>query len=204
MSPEFVDVHFALSGERVPQDHADALWQAIAGVLPWLEAEAEAAVHPLSGLSPGDGCWYLSHRARLALRLPVECVEAARALTGTVLQVGEAQLLVGEATVRPLKAVPVLYAKFVCYGSAGRAPLDEAAFHEACRAELASLGLSPRLLCGKAQQMRTAAGLLSGFSLMLLDLDEEANLLIQRRGLGQERKRGCGVFVPHKSGTLLD
>ncbi|MCX8017015.1 MAG: type I-MYXAN CRISPR-associated protein Cas6/Cmx6 [Rhodocyclaceae bacterium] len=203
-NPEIVDVHFDLAGQRVPEDHADLLWQALAAALPWLAAEPWAAVHPLSGLSPGAACWYLSRRARLILRLPAGRVAEAQALGGATLVLGEDRLQVGAAAVRELQAVPVLYARFVAYGGTSEQPIGEEAFHAACRAELAQLGLAPRLLCGKARRCRTAAGWLSGFSLMLLDLDEAGNLLIQRRGLGEARKHGCGVFVPHKSGTLLE
>lgn len=203
-SPEVVDVQFALSGQGVPLDHADMLWLALRERLPWLEADESAAVHPLSGLSPGENGWYLSRRSRLTLRLAADRAAEAMALVDTSLSVGDATVRVGAASVRGLQVMPVLYAKFVSYGGATGEPIDEAAFHAACRAELAALGMSPRLLCGKARQARTAAGLLCGFSVMLLDLSEEQNLTIQRQGLGDQRKRGCGVFVPHKSGTLLE
>lgn len=205
-SPEVVDVQFALAGQRIPLDHADALWLALCEQLPWLATEPLAAVHPLAGLSPGEDCWYLSRRSRLTLRLAAEQAPKALALVGATLTIGDAAVQVGAATQRALQAMPVLYAKFVSYGGATDEPIDEAAFHAACRAELAALGMSPRLLCGKARRARTATGLFSGFSVMLLDLSEEQNLTIQRQGLGDERKRGCGVFVPHKSmaaaGTL--
>lgn len=188
----------------MPLDHADLLWHALCERLPWLAADESAAVHPLSGLSPGGDGWYLSRRSRLTLRLAAERVTAALALVDADLSLGDASVRVGAATVRALQVMPVLYAKFVCYGGARETPIDEVEFQAACRAELAALGMSPRLLCGKARQARTSAGLLSGFSVMLLDLSEEQNLTIQRRGLGGERKRGCGVFVPHKSGTLLE
>lgn len=205
-NPDIVDVQFALAGQRIPCDHADALWLALCERLPWLAAEPLVGVHPLAGLSPGEDCWYLSRRSRLTLRLAAERAPEARALVGATLTFGDTALQVGAAMQRPLRAVPVLYAKFVSYGGATDVPIGEAAFHDACRAELADLGMSPRLFCGKARQARTVAGLISGFSLMLLDLSEEHNLTIQRLGLGGERQRGCGIFVPHKSmaaaGTL--
>lgn len=205
-SPEVVDVRFALAGQQIPLDHADALWLALCERLPWLAAEPLAGVHPLSGLSHGEDCWYLSRRSRLTLRLAAERVPEVLALVGAALPLGDSSVQVGAAAQRALQAMPVLYSKFVSYGGTADAPIDEAAFHAACREELAALGMSPRLVCGKARQARTAAGLLSGFSLMLLDLSMEQNLAIQRLGLGGERKRGCGVFVPHRStvavGTL--
>lgn len=196
---ECVDVHFALSGRAVPLDYADALWQALRARLPWLEDEPLVGIHPLAGLSPGDACWYLSRRSQLRLRLPRARAGQAESLTGDELALGGETLCIGAASRRELLAMPVLYAKFVAFGAPSGTAMTEEAFHAHCRRELAAMGMHPRMICGKAQTLRTAGGSVSGFSLMLLDLDTEQNLRLQARGLGGERKRGCGIFVPHKS-----
>lgn len=198
-SPEVVDVQFALQGSAVPQDYADALWLAVRAVLPWLADDAQAGIHPLSGVSPGEQVWYLSRRSRLTLRLRRDQVAAAQALVGARLRLADCDVAVGTAQVRELLPTPVLYAKFVAIDAASDEPIAEDAFLAACRELLAAQGMAPRLICGKAQRARTADGMLSGFSLMLLDLDEDQKLTLQRSGLGCERKRGCGIFVPHKS-----
>lgn len=196
-----VDLQFAVQGHAAPLDHAAALWDAVRVVLPWLEADPLAAIHPLSGLSPGAGACYLSRRSRLTLRLAREQVVAAQALVGARLKLADCMIEVGAATVRDLIHMPVLYAAFVTMGT-----IDEIGFVRACQQELDSLGLAPRMICGKSQRASTPQGPLSGFSLMLYDLNPAAALLLQRQGLGGERKRGCGIFVPHKSisavGTL--
>jgi CRISPR-associated protein Cas6 len=172
-------------------------------VLPWLESDTLAGIHHLSGLSPGsgEGTCYLSRRSRLTLRLARGRVAAAQALVGSRLHLAGSMIDVGAAKVRDLAHAPVLHAAFVTVGTA-----DENAFMDACRQELAALGVSPRLICGKPQQARTPQGTLAGFSLMLHDLKVDAALLLQRNGLGSERKRGCGIFIPCKTivavGTL--
>jgi CRISPR-associated protein Cas6 len=198
-SPEVVDLQFALQGNAVPEDYADALWLAIREILPWLADDAQAGIHPLSGVSPGEEVWYLSRRSRLTMRLRQDQVAAARALTGARLRLADSVVEIGAAQVRELLPTPVLYAKFVAIGSASDTMVAEDDFLAACQAQLAALGMAARLICGKAQRARTADGILSGFSLMLLDLDREQNLALQRTGLGVERKHGCGIFVPHKS-----
>jgi CRISPR-associated protein Cas6 len=197
-SRDVVDVQFALRGDAVPQDYADALWLAVRAVLPWLADDAHAGIHPLSGVSPGENVWYLSRRSRLTLRLRREQVAAAQLLAGARLRLADSEVEIGAAQVRELQVTPVLYAKFVAVGLAA-----EADFLAACQAQLAALGMTPNLICGKAQRARTAEGLLSGFSLMLLGLDKEQNLTVQCAGLGGERKRGCGIFVPHRSTTAV-
>jgi CRISPR-associated protein Cas6 len=199
-SPESVDLQFALQGRAVPRDYVDALWQAIRAVLPWLESEAQAGVHPLYGLSPGADEWYLSRRSHLNLRLPRARVDAARALVGSRLDLAGSELEVGKMTEKAFTQTPVLYSKFVTFGVATTGLPDEAQFFSACQQELTALNLAPRsVLCGKRQTARTPAGDLHGFSLMVTGLDEAATLRLLQQGLGVERKRGCGIFIPHKS-----
>jgi CRISPR-associated protein Cas6 len=190
-----VDLQFAVQGHAVPLDHAAALGGAVREVLPWFEADPLAGVHPLSGLSPGesDTC-YLSRRSRLTLRLARDRVPDALTLVGTSLQLDDCRIVIGDAKVRDLIHMPVLYAAFVNMG-----PIGEIDFMQACQQELAALGLAPRLICGMAQRASTPQGLLTGFSLMLYDLNAAGALLLQRQGLGGERKHGCGIFVPHKT-----
>lgn len=197
-SSEMVDVQFALRGGSVPFDHADALWQAIRSILPWLEDEALAGIHPLSGLSPGEGVWYLARRSHLTLRLPRHRAPDAQALVGAQLDLAGSILEVGASAAKALSAAPVLYSKFVTFGGS-EAP-DEEQFYAACQRALAALRLAPRsLVCGKRQLACTADGVLHGFSLMVNGLDAEGALRLMQQGLGGERKRGCGIFVPHKS-----
>jgi CRISPR-associated protein Cas6 len=195
-----VDLQFALQGRSVPLDYADALWQAIRASLPWLDNEALAGVHPLYGLSPGRGEWYLSRRSHLDLRLPHERVPDARALAGAQLDLAGVSIEVGKVTEKAITHTPVLYSKFVTLAPAASGLPDEALFYADCLEELCRLELKPHsVLCGKRQIAQTSQGTLHGFSLMVTGLDEAAALCLMKHGLGIERKRGCGIFIPHKS-----
>lgn len=204
----FVDLQFSVQGGAIPVDYADALWVAVREVLPWLEADALAGIHPLSGLSPGVEAdeWYLSRRSRLTLRLARDRAAAAQALVGTRLQLAGSAIEIGAPHLREFMCAPVLHAKFVAIGKPGDVAMEEDAFHAACVKELAALGVAPRIIFGRSQCASTLDGVLTGFSVLLHELTAENALLLQRCGLGGERKRGCGIFVPHKSfvamGTL--
>ena len=205
-SLEVVDLHFPLSGRAVPRDYADALCEAVSAALPWLAADPLAGIHPLYGLSHGEGEWYISRRTRLILRLGRESAAvAAEQLKGASLQLGSHRIELGAAAVRELVYSTVIYSKFVAVepASAAGEPISEDAFVAACRAQCDALGIRPRLVCGKARRAQTPTGLLSGFSLMLYDLEREEILRLQSEGLGVERKRGCGIFIPHKSGASV-
>ncbi|HEX8961979.1 MAG TPA: type I-MYXAN CRISPR-associated protein Cas6/Cmx6 [Rhodocyclaceae bacterium] len=190
---DVVDLAFSLSGGGVPEDYADALWGALARALPWLADDEAVGVHPLARVSPANGRCYLSKHTRLTLRLAADKVEQARALCGAKLELDET-VEIGEAKVRPLSAAKVMYSPLVAVGRS-----DEEAFLAECRRQLAELGIEAQPIVGKAQALRAAGALVEGFSLMLHGLRAEHSLLLQRAGLGQEHKRGCGIFVQHKS-----
>lgn len=202
MTPR-IDIQFALAGETVPADYADGLWQALQQRLPWLETETGSGVHPLAWVSPGDGVWYLSGRSRLTVRVPVGREEEVERLSGCRFEIAGHSLALGAAKRRPLAYAPVLYAKFVTFTGPVSEPTSEESFLAALMAELTQRQIAPKFICGKPQRMQTSEGMLSGFSLMLYDLPEEANLAIQYEGLGLERRRGCGIFVPHKPGSIV-
>lgn len=189
-----VDLIFALDGQSVAEDHADLLWQALRARLPWLEEEPAAGVHPLTGTSQGRGELYLSQRARLTLRLPAHRLDAAQMLCGAGLELGGGPVTVGAAHPRALGETKVLYAHFVELGTA-----DELSFLNESRRLLDALEIGGELIAGRAQKMRADGCDFHGFSLMIHALPAAASLRLQNAGLGNQRKRGCGLFIPHKS-----
>lgn len=194
MSDDILDLSFALSGRTVSADYADALFRQLCDRLPWFAGEPAAGIHPLHRVGSGAGeDLYLSRHSRLILRLPRERIEAACALTGTRLDLG-GDVVVGAARLRELTPASVLYSSLVSVGQE-----VESDFLDACGRLLAERGISVSMLCGKARQGRGGSEAWSGFSLMLHGMDEEDSLSVQRMGVGGERKRGCGIFVPHKS-----
>lgn len=190
---EVVDLAFALAGSAVPDDYADPLWQALRKVLPWLEDDDAAGVHPLARISQGQGQHYLSKHSRLTLRLAAAKVDQARALCGVRLDVGGA-VEVGAAKVRPLAPAKVMYSPFVVVGVVAE---DE--FVAECSRQLAALGIHGRLIVGRSQMMLAEERAVQGFSLMLHGLSAEDSLRLQSAGIGVQHKRGCGIFVQHKS-----
>ena len=199
---EVGDLAFALRGGVIRPDYADALWHELLRCLPWLADEPGAGVHPIGGVSEGEGELYLSGRSRLILRLSVDRHPAARTLIGQNLRLGS-EVAVGQPTLRRLVPSAVLYSAFVSCG-----PAEESEFMRVCREELAGLGFgNPRLICGKARRgapVTGEPGELGGFSLMVHGLNADDSLRLQRTGLGGQRHRGCGIFVQHKSIVAVD
>jgi len=193
----FVDLSFPLSGRSVGVDAADRLQQLLSTALGLGKEDTLFGIHPLNGLTAEDESeqrLLLSRRTRLILRLPAELVAAAQALAGSAFDLGAGAVRLGEGQIRPLQAAPVIYSAFVHLG-----PADEHSFLCLAEQTLAACDIRVRLLPGKARQRSVLGEVLSGYSLMLHGLDEEQSLHVQRVGLGNHRRWGCGLFVPHKS-----
>jgi CRISPR-associated protein Cas6 len=204
MPRDIVDAVFAITCRTLPVDHAYALSQAIQAELPWFAEEPCAGLHTVYGAASASG-WQrpegagallqLSRRAKLALRLPRTRLDDAAALLGRSLEVAGWPLRVDKLAVRPLSRITSLFSRCVVITAAG----DEAGFLAAAAGELGALGINPAtVLCGRVTPIATPARTYRGRSLMLAGLTAEQSLVLQRHGLGAERKLGCGLFIPHK------
>ena len=190
---DMVDVAFALRGGSIPADHGWPLFRLLAERLDWLADETDAGVHPIRGARAVAGEIHLGARARLMLRLPRERVEQSFALSGARLDLGNG-VEVGSARLRPLFAHGTLYSQFVAVGTA-----DDAEFQRDVSAELQRAGIVCAVICGSMRGGVSEGGEIVGYSLMLHELKPEDSIRMQATGLGEGRKFGCGIFVPHKS-----
>jgi len=188
-----IDLSFEVRCERLPRDYGYALFRALADELDWLEDDALAGVHPLHGTATADGSLFLGRRARLMLRLTAERAEQALRLSGTRLALGSG-LDIGPGRLRELMPFATVYSHFVSTGSA-----DEAEFLGRAAAQLKAAGLPEAMIAGKAHAANTPEGAVRGFSLLLHGLTPAQSLAVQESGIGEGRKLGCGIFIPHKS-----
>jgi len=201
---EVVDAVFAIECRSLPVDHAWALSAAIQSALPWFAGEPQAGLHTVHGAASGagwvrpegeDALLQLSRRTRLVLRLPGHRLADAAALTGRTLDVAGSPMRVGRLVPRPLLRIASLFSRSVIFEGAG----DEAAFVAAANEGLRSLGVeTSTMLCGRDVTLATPEGAYRTRSLMLTVSTPAQSLLLQRQGLGEARKLGCGVFIPHK------
>ena len=192
-STTMVDVAFEVRCGCLPHDYGYALFRALADELDWLEEDPGAGVHPLHGTASTEGSLCLGKRARLTLRLPATRVEQALALAGSHLDLGSG-LDIGPGRLRELVPFATVYSHFVCTGSA-----DELEFLAHAAALLKAAGLPDMMIVGKAHTAHTPGGEVHGFSLLLHGLTPSQSLAVQESGLGEGRKIGCGIFIPHKS-----
>ncbi len=201
---EVVDAVFAIECRSLPVDHAYALSQAVQAALPWFGAEPHAGLHTIHGAASGAG-WQrpegdqaelqLPRRAKLVLRLPAQRMADAAALTGRTLDVAGSPLRVGQLSPRPLLRIASLFSRSVIFEGAA----DEPAFLAAATEGLRALGVeAATLLCGRDVTLATPGATYRARSLMLTVATPAQSISLQRQGLGEARKLGCGVFIPHK------
>lgn len=191
-----IDLAFAVQGEPLPREHRRGLAQALEAALPWLAGLAGAGIHRLNISAGGGPLALLSGRTRLTLRLPREHAAAAAVLSGKALALDAGRLHIGAHHARELLPHGTLYAHLVAAESA-----DEGEFMAVVGAELRSLGVACRPICGRRQVLE--GGTLQGYSLMLDGLSSAHSTRLLEAGLGPHRRLGCGLFVPHKSAAAV-
>jgi CRISPR-associated protein Cas6 len=200
---DVVDIAFAISCRALPVDHAWALSEAVAAVLPWIAEDPRAGVHTIHVADSGNG-WmrpqaphdllYLSRRTRLVLRVPRERIDDAHALSDKTLDVAGHRLQVDTGMVRLLSEITTIFARYIVTEDD-----DESAFLGAMHAQLQRMGIQPKkMLCGIERVVHAPGQRIRTRSLMLADLSVEESVRLQQEGLGPLRHRGCGLFIPHK------
>jgi CRISPR-associated protein Cas6 len=200
-----VDLIFKIRCSTLPIDHAWALSQAIHDALPWFAEEPYSGLHLIYGADSGNG-WerpsgndeplYLSRRTPLILRLPKTRIEDADALSGLSLDIDGHKLEIGKSHTRLLGMTTTLY----CRHMITEEDQSEEDFLQQSVNQLQALKLRfKKVLCGKGARFNTPKRPLLTKSLMVAGLPLDDAVTLQQKGLGPQRSRGFGLFMPHKT-----
>lgn len=188
-----IDFSFELNdGDHLPVDYPSVLDSAIVAGLPWAMNDPFFAIHPVKAPLTNVG-YMLSRRSRLQLRAFASRALQIEQLIGERLSLGDASVLVGAVTRRPVTPFPTLRSQMVVNSLA-----DEQAFMDDIGMQLEVLGIKAGVICGKPSSVRSPSGLLTGFAVVVHDLSPGHSLRLQTVGLGGSRRLGCGLFVHHK------
>jgi CRISPR-associated protein Cas6 len=186
-----IDVVFEISGGTLPASYPYELWGELSRLLPKLAEHEGVGVVPLRVAESKEGM-LLPKRAKLVLRLPLELAETATVLSQKQLRVAESELQLGSCKTRPIQHYPTLHAHLVTGSD------DEVAFVTEVEATLAAMNVKASLICGQRHSLADGEREIRGYSLVLHNLTAEGSLRVQYVGLGNERRFGCGIFVPYK------
>jgi CRISPR-associated protein Cas6 len=195
--PDMIDMVFDLEGGTLPAAYRFALWSALLRLVPRLAEEKLVGVLPLRSTVNSQGM-LLAKRAKLVMRMPTTLAEAAvSSVAGQQLDIDGSIMRVGAANARTIQPYPTIHAQLVTGSS------DEVQFVEDIGKQMAKLGVTGKLICGKRLSVSSGQRTIEGYSLVLHDLKPEASLHLQYAGLGEDRQFGCGIFVPYKVITGL-
>lgn len=192
-----IDVVFDLRGETLPVDYHYALWNELVRLVPGFGEEEHIGVVPLRAAESKEGM-LLPKRAKLVLRLPQALAAIASGLAQQQLNIAGSVLQLGTCRTRAMLHYPTLHAQLVTGAQ------DEMMFVSEVESALAAMGVAAKLICGQRRTLGIGEQSVSGYSLVLHDLNLEDSLRVQYSGLGKERRFGCGIFVPYKVITGLE
>ena len=202
---DIVDLSFKIKSKCIPLDHAYTLSTAIHQALPWIQEDKHAGIHLIHGAESGNG-WmrpdkatdellFLSRRTRLSLRLHKDRLDDARKLTGTTLDVDSHLIEVGESEIKPLSLQSTIFSRYIISSESE----SEDDFLQRVYEELTGLGVEvSKLLCGKSNEIQGKEESIFTRSIMLAELKPQHSVKVQQAGIGEGRKIGCGLFIPHK------
>jgi CRISPR-associated protein Cas6 len=172
--------------------------------LPWIEDDKRAGIHLIHGAESGNG-WirptnpdeliYPSRRTLFTIRTPQEFVENVKQLDGKSLKVCDTNIEFSKPSIRKLSRLTTLFARYILAEQVE----DEEAFLNEMAELLSSKNIKPKkMMSGRATTLTFPNEIFRVRSLMIDGIDITESVQLQEEGLGEGRKFGCGLFLPHK------
>ena len=207
---KIIELHFPLRGETLAADHGYFLYAAACNLIPEIHGADWLGIHTIKGHKHRDGVIAINSSTKLRVRLPSDKVTILCKLAGTSIELGAHSIQCGVPEIHLLKPAKRLRSRLVmikCKDSEGKSA-DDASFQISLQRQIASLGVSAQVileqqLIARGQDsllarrvMKVKAVTLTGYGVILDNLNERDSLLIQEKGLGGKRRMGCGLFDP--------
>jgi CRISPR-associated protein Cas6 len=190
-----VDLLFPAQAGAVPLDHGYLLFSALAARLPALHERQDIGIFHLRGQATVGSSLHVG-RGALRIRCPVESIPLFLGLAGNPLEVAGQRVMLGVPTVRALEPLSRLSARVVTFKHA----LEEETFRAAAHRFIEELtGAACSVQVGRRRIVTVAGAQVVGFGLELAELNPEASLVLQEKGLGGRRHMGCGLFLPTRA-----
>lgn len=189
-----VEISWPVVGLSIPRDHGYLLWAALAEKLPALYHEPGLAIGPIWGREMGDRL-LLGPKSVVRMRLPALETGEALALTGANLKIGLDAVILGAATIEPLRPARALTGHVLAGACVGEA------IELKIRTELGTLPTdqdrwSIGVRVGAQRLLRTRRGAALTHRVTLSGLTAHASIVLQGAGIGGRRHLGAGFFEP--------
>src|SRR5262249_33577880 len=148
------------------------------------------AVTTLKGVAVGDGTLRLDAASALKIRLPQDRVPLLLTLAGKRLEMDGHAIRLGAPKIYLLRPSSVLYARMVTikgYTEPGR-------FLDAVSRKLDEMSVMGKSTVGPRRVLKIGDQTIVGFAVAVSELNDEASIVLQERGIGGRRRMGCGIF----------
>jgi CRISPR-associated protein Cas6 len=188
----YVELRFPLTGTSLPSDQGYALFSAISRRLPEVHTADWLAIETVPGIARGDGVTQLAEDAKLRIRLPQDRVPLLLKLAGRRLEVDGHAVRLGAPQIHLLQPASALYARLVTI----KGYTEPEPFLDAVCRKLDEMGVQGEPEVGPRRVLKVGSHTVVGFGLAIHELNDDASILLQERGLGGRRHMGCGVFNP--------
>lgn len=196
----YINITFPLQGDKLPADHAYALYASVTKALPNLHGVSWLGVEMISGVPWDKGMIALPRKgATLHLRIPADKFASVLPLAGKRLDIEGHTIRLGIPFARPLTPASSVYARVVTIKN----HTEPDTFLEAATRKLAEANINATLELprngGRTRTRRIVTihdKKVVGFSLAAHGLSDEDSIKLQTVGLGGRRSMGCGIFNP--------
>lgn len=204
---DITDVLFALKCKTLPLDHAWILSEALQSQLPWIADDPHVGIHQIHVAESSNG-WhrpegtegellYPSRRTKLSMRVHKNRLADIETLSGQTLDLDGHPLKIGPMKIKPLINASVIFARYI---ASDKTETEDDFLMRMSQHIQALAGINvKKMMCGKSHKIQMPDEVLHTRHLMIADLDSDPSVTIQQHGLGEYRKLGCGLFMPHKS-----
>lgn len=195
----YINVTFPLQGNKLPADHAYALYASITKAVPNLHGSSWLGVEMISGIPWDKGMIALPQKgATLHLRVPADKFALVLPLAGKRIEIEGHTLRLGIPYARPLTPASSVYARVVTIKN----HTEPDTFLEAAKRKLTEANINAALELPRDGRTRTRRIVtihnkkVVGFSLAAHGLSDDDSIKLQTIGIGGRRSMGCGIFNP--------
>lgn len=190
----WVELRWAVGGDRLPADHNYRLYSALIDKLPALK-DINWQLGTITGFPDNKGWITLGRDSYLMVRVQFCDLGLLSQLDQKYLRVGKSLIELGISEGESLKPQDSLSSRIVTVKSMDQCRVAPFIFGVSVGKKLAELGINSVPELGERKSLRIKDCQIVGYTVMFPTLRAEESLLLQAYGIGGRRKMGAGVFV---------
>lgn len=187
----YYNLQFRVRGGVAPADHNYALYSAICHTNPSLK-DVDWQLQTINGIPQKNGLIALGSKSKFVIRTNQDNIPLFAGLATQLITLGVHNINIDSLQIQQVIPCNTLHCRIVTI----KGYEDIHLFSQAVSRQLAQIGIDASISVRDRITLKIRRFTVVGFSISLLDLSDQASLLLQHQGLGGKRKMGCGTFNP--------